>query len=98
MPGSFSLDPKTAILIATLMMLLNGGVLGLMHRELAEDVRPSALNWRLGTLLQAFACVLLVAADAHRSQAPSAGFRFAARQWSFIVGLVRLFAGSVPIL
>ncbi len=60
MPGSFSLDPKTAILIATLMMLLNGGVLGLMHRELAEDVRPSALNWRLGTLLQAFACVLLV--------------------------------------
>lgn len=26
MPSSFSLDPRTAIVIATLMMLLNGGV------------------------------------------------------------------------
>ncbi|MGH8049263.1 MAG: GGDEF domain-containing protein [Arenimonas sp.] len=59
MLSSFSLDPRTAILIATLMMLLNGGVLGLMHKELAEDVRPSAFNWRVGTLLQAGACVLL---------------------------------------
>jgi len=59
MPSSFSLDPRTAILIATLMMLLNGGVLGLMHKELAEDVRQSALSWRIGTLLQAGACVLL---------------------------------------
>ncbi len=59
MLSSFSLDPRTAILIATLMMLLNGGVLGLMHKELAEDVRPSAYSWRVGTLLQAAACVLL---------------------------------------
>lgn len=40
-------------------MLLNGGVLGLMHKELAEDVRPSAYSWRVGTLLQAAAAVLL---------------------------------------
>ncbi len=59
MPSSFSLDPRTAIVIATLMMLLNGGVLGMMHRELAEDVRPSAMNWGVGTLLQAVAAVLL---------------------------------------
>ena len=59
MPSSFSLDPRTAIVIATLMMLLNGGMLGMMHRELAEDVRPSAMNWGVGTLLQAVAAVLL---------------------------------------
>ena len=59
MPSSISLDPRTALLIATLMMMLNGIVLGLMHKELAEDVRPSAFNWRVGTLLLAVACVLL---------------------------------------
>ncbi|MGH8108881.1 MAG: GGDEF domain-containing protein [Arenimonas sp.] len=64
MLSTFSLDPRTAILLATLMMLLNGGVLGLMHRELAEDVRPSAMNWRVGTLLQATACVLLAVQNA----------------------------------
>ena len=64
MSGTFSLDPKTAIVIATLMMLLNGGVLGFMHRELAEDVRPSAMSWRIGTLLQAVACILLAVQDA----------------------------------
>ncbi len=59
MPSNIHLDPSTAILIATIMMLLNGGVLGLMHKELAEDVRPSAYSWRVGTLLQAAAAVLL---------------------------------------
>ncbi len=59
MPISFSLDPRTAIVIAILMMLLNGGVLGVMHKELAQDVRQSALNWRVGTLLQAGGSVLL---------------------------------------
>jgi len=63
MSSTLSLDPRTAILIATLMMLLNGGVLGVMHKELAEDVRPSAFSWRVGTLLQAAACVLLAVQD-----------------------------------
>lgn len=53
------MDPRTTLIIATLMMLLNGGVLGLIHRDLPQDVRPSAISWRLGTLLQACGCILL---------------------------------------
>ena len=53
------MDPKTALLIATLMMLLNGGVLGLMHRDLPESLRQSAVSWRIATLLQAGGVVLL---------------------------------------
>lgn len=53
------MDPKTALLIATLMMLLNGGVLGLMHRDLPDSLRQSAVSWRIATLLQAGGVVLL---------------------------------------
>jgi len=53
------MDPVTALTIATLMMLLNGGVLGLMHRSLSPDVQPSAADWRIGTLLLAGGSVLL---------------------------------------
>lgn len=53
------MDPITAFVIATLMMLLNGGILGLMHRDLPEGLRPAAFSWRLGTLLVAGGCVLL---------------------------------------
>lgn len=53
------MDPKTALLIAAVMMLLNGGVLGLMHRDLPESLRPSAVSWRIATLLQAAGVVLL---------------------------------------
>ncbi len=56
---SARMDPLTAFLIVALMMLLNGGVLGLMHRDLPQDVRPSAISWRVGTLLQACGCILL---------------------------------------
>jgi len=55
------MDPGTTLIIATLMMLLNGGVLGLMHRGLSADVRPSAADWRIGTLLMAGGSVLLAA-------------------------------------
>jgi diguanylate cyclase (GGDEF)-like protein len=58
---TFTLDPRTALIIATLMMLLNGGVLGLMHRGLAPDVQPSADDWRIGTLLAAAGSVLFAA-------------------------------------
>jgi diguanylate cyclase (GGDEF)-like protein len=54
-----AMDPLTAFLIVALMMLLNGGVLGLMHRDLPPAVRPSAISWRIGTLLQACGCILL---------------------------------------
>lgn len=53
------MDPLTAFLIVALMMLLNGGVLGLMHRDLPPSLRPSAISWRVGTLLQACGCILL---------------------------------------
>lgn len=53
------MDPLTAYLIVALMMLLNGGVLGLMHGDLSPDVQPSAISWRIGTLLQAGGCILL---------------------------------------
>lgn len=53
------MDPLTAFLIVALMMLLNGGVLGLMHGDLPPAVRPSAISWRIGTLLQASGCILL---------------------------------------
>lgn len=41
-------------------MLLVGGVLGLMHRGLSPDTRPSAVDWRIGTLLLAGGSVLLM--------------------------------------
>jgi len=59
------MDPRTALVIATLMMLLNGGVLGLMHRGLSSDVQPSATDWRVGTLLAASGTLLLAAQEAY---------------------------------
>ena len=57
--GSRHVDPVTAFIIATLMMLLNGGVLGLVHRDLPDALRPAAKSWRIATLLLAGGCVLL---------------------------------------
>jgi diguanylate cyclase (GGDEF)-like protein len=53
------LDTLTGFVIATAMMLLNGGVLGLMHSSLPADVQPSARDWRIGTLLVAGGTILL---------------------------------------
>ena len=53
------MDAFTALLVAVLMMLLNGGVLGLMHRDLPAALQPAAFSWRIGTLMQAMGCVLL---------------------------------------
>lgn len=58
MPDSPLMDPRTVLVVATLMILLNGGVLGLMHRSLAPDVQPSAASWRIATLMLAATCVL----------------------------------------
>lgn len=58
------MDPLTVFVIATLMMLLNGGVLGLIHRDLPTELQASAISWRVGTLLQAGGCILL-AVQAH---------------------------------
>ena len=53
------MDASTALLLASFLSLLNGGVLGLMHRSLLPDVRPAAVDWRTGTLLFAGAGILL---------------------------------------
>lgn len=53
------MEPSTAFIIATLMMLANGGVLGLVHRDLPAALQPSAVSWRIATLLIAGGCVLL---------------------------------------
>ncbi|WP_221046938.1 GGDEF domain-containing protein [Methylogaea oryzae] len=52
------MDPTTAFVIATLMMLANGGVLGLVHRDLHAALQPAAASWRIATLLIAGGCVL----------------------------------------
>ncbi|OYU44047.1 MAG: GGDEF domain-containing protein [Burkholderiales bacterium PBB4] len=57
------MDTRTGLVMATFMMLLNGGVLGLMHKSLSPDVQPSASDWRIGTLLFAAGSCLLAAQD-----------------------------------
>ncbi|MDF2694783.1 MAG: diguanylate cyclase domain protein [Labilithrix sp.] len=52
-------DPVTCLAIATLMALLNGGILGLVHRDLPEALRPSAVDWRISTLLMAGGSIFL---------------------------------------
>lgn len=57
------MDPRTALLMASLMSLLNGGVLGLMHHSLTREVRRSAVDWRIGTLLFAGGGILMALRD-----------------------------------
>ncbi len=57
------MDPRSLLIAAALFMLLNGGVLGLMHRSLSPDVRPAAVAWRIGTLLMAGGSILLAVQD-----------------------------------
>ncbi len=49
------LDPKTALLIAALLVLLNGLVLAYMRTDLPQDLRPAIRSWQQGTFLQALA-------------------------------------------
>ena len=53
------MDALTAFFLSAVMIMLNGAVLGLMHRDLPQSLQPSAFSWRVGTLLQAGGCVLL---------------------------------------
>jgi len=55
------MDPVTIFFIATLMMLANGGVLGLMHKDLPQPMRPAAASWRIATLLFAGGSILFAA-------------------------------------
>lgn len=57
------MEPRPLFIIAVLFMLLNGGVLGFMHKSLSRDVQASAMDWRIATLLFAGAWVLLGVQD-----------------------------------
>lgn len=52
-----ALHPQSIYLTLSLLSLLTGGVLGLMHRGLMPDVQPAAVLWRIGTLCLALAGV-----------------------------------------
>lgn len=54
------MSPEIAYIIGALMMLANGGVLGLVHRDLLPALRPSAVSWRIGTLLIAGGCLVIL--------------------------------------
>ena len=54
------MDAKNIFVIAALMMLANGGVLGLMHWDLPRTLRPAAVSWRVATLLHAGGSILYV--------------------------------------
>ncbi|MBL8513132.1 MAG: GGDEF domain-containing protein [Betaproteobacteria bacterium] len=57
------MDAGTLVVMTTLILLLNGGVLGLVHRGLTSDVQPAAADWRIGTLLIAGASILFGAVE-----------------------------------
>ncbi|KRB28767.1 diguanylate cyclase [Acidovorax sp. Root70] len=52
------MDPVTIFVVATLMMLANGWVLGLMRRDFPVTLRPSAETWRIATLMLAASSLL----------------------------------------
>lgn len=56
------MDHQTAFIIGAILMIANGGVLGLVHREILPQLQPSAVTWRRGTLLNACACVIFAVA------------------------------------
>lgn len=62
-PYNVAMDTATLVAMATLILLLNGGVLGLVHRGLTLDVQPAAVDWRIGTLLIAGASILFGTVD-----------------------------------
>jgi len=55
------MDPRTAFILTTTFALLNGAILGLLHRGLSTAIRPAAADWRIGTLLAAGGTILLAA-------------------------------------
>ncbi|MDR6767111.1 hypothetical protein J2W88_002386 [Acidovorax delafieldii] len=47
------MDPATAFVVASLMMLSNGGVLGMVGRDFPASLLPCTRSWRISTLLLA---------------------------------------------
>lgn len=57
------MDTQTAFVAATLMTLINGAVLGLLHRELPANLRMPALHWLTGTLLLSLGALVYTVQD-----------------------------------
>ncbi len=57
------LDPRTALIIAALLVLLNGMVLAYMRTDLPLDLRPAAKSWLQGTIMQAGAFLFFALQD-----------------------------------
>lgn len=57
------MDPRTVFVVCIAMMLLNGGMLGILHRGLSPTLQPAAKDWRIGTLLFAAGSILVAIQD-----------------------------------
>ncbi|OWT60162.1 sensor histidine kinase [Candidimonas nitroreducens] len=55
------MDPQTAIVLATMMILANSCALALVRRRLLAAVRPAADAWQAGLLYLAAGCLTLLA-------------------------------------
>jgi diguanylate cyclase (GGDEF)-like protein len=57
------METRTVFIISIIMMLLNGGMLGILHRGLSSELQPAAKDWRIGTLLIAGGSILVAIQD-----------------------------------
>ena len=57
------METRTVFIISIVMMLLNGGMLGILHRGLSPALQPAAKDWRIGTLLFAGGSILVAIQD-----------------------------------
>lgn len=58
MPG---LDAETPLVVSTLMMLASGAILGVLHRDLPQSLRPAAVSWQAATLCLVAGCMTFAA-------------------------------------
>ena len=57
------MDPATAFVFASLMMLANGWVLGMVGRDFPAALRPCTASWRIATLLLAGGALIYAVRD-----------------------------------
>lgn len=55
------LDPGTALILGTFLVLAIGAFLGVMHKHLPVSVQPAARVWRIANLLMACGMIMIVA-------------------------------------
>lgn len=57
------MDPRTALIVAILMILANGGVLSLVRRHFPPDLRPATASWLASIIFVALGCIAFLAHD-----------------------------------